>query len=94
MSSPAITAASPVIAVDTKRKPSAVLGFMAGGIAACGAVTLTNPAEVCTIFNMSPGSLGSPKRKFCMTCPPTTNEHEFFFAKNRSSKLGFNFRES
>lgn len=46
-SSPPIAVASPVIAVDTKRKPSAVLGFMAGGIAACGAVTLTNPAEVC-----------------------------------------------
>ncbi|KAG0196119.1 Mitochondrial oxaloacetate carrier protein [Mortierella sp. GBA30] len=28
------------------RKPSAILGFIAGGIAACGAVTITNPAEV------------------------------------------------
>ncbi|KAG0049837.1 Mitochondrial oxaloacetate carrier protein, partial [Linnemannia elongata] len=30
----------------TIQKPSAVLGFIAGGMAACGAVTLTNPAEV------------------------------------------------
>ncbi|KAF9126939.1 Mitochondrial oxaloacetate carrier protein [Linnemannia schmuckeri] len=30
----------------TSQKPSAVLGFIAGGMAACGAVTLTNPAEV------------------------------------------------
>ncbi|KAG9063466.1 Mitochondrial oxaloacetate carrier protein [Linnemannia hyalina] len=28
------------------KKPSAALGFLAGGIAACGAVTITNPAEV------------------------------------------------
>ncbi|KAF9119472.1 Mitochondrial oxaloacetate carrier protein [Mortierella sp. GBA39] len=31
---------------STIQKPSAVLGFIAGGLAACGAVTLTNPAEV------------------------------------------------
>ncbi|KAF9129350.1 Mitochondrial oxaloacetate carrier protein [Mortierella sp. 14UC] len=30
----------------TVQKPSAVLGFIAGGVAACGAVTITNPAEV------------------------------------------------
>ncbi|KAF9934023.1 Mitochondrial oxaloacetate carrier protein [Mortierella alpina] len=32
--------------VSTVKKPSAILGFLAGGIAACGAVTITNPAEV------------------------------------------------
>ncbi|KAF9914726.1 Mitochondrial oxaloacetate carrier protein [Lobosporangium transversale] len=30
----------------TIKKPSALYGFLAGGIAACGAVTITNPAEV------------------------------------------------
>ncbi|KAF9901179.1 Mitochondrial oxaloacetate carrier protein [Linnemannia zychae] len=32
--------------VAPTKKPSAALGFLAGGIAACGAVTITNPAEV------------------------------------------------
>ncbi|KAF9166087.1 Mitochondrial oxaloacetate carrier protein [Actinomortierella ambigua] len=40
---PSSTAAS---TVTTTRKPSALLGFISGGLAACGAVTLTNPAEV------------------------------------------------
>ncbi|KAF9580851.1 Mitochondrial oxaloacetate carrier protein, partial [Lunasporangiospora selenospora] len=56
MSSPSLQApAAPALAVvaaattqtrTEARKPSAALGFMAGGIAACGAVTITNPAEV------------------------------------------------
>ncbi|KAF9581281.1 Mitochondrial oxaloacetate carrier protein [Lunasporangiospora selenospora] len=37
--------AQPTPATVVVRKPSAVLGFIAGGIAACGAVTITNPAE-------------------------------------------------
>ncbi|KAI7825723.1 mitochondrial oxaloacetate transport protein [Gamsiella multidivaricata] len=41
---PTVVAATPTqVAV---RKPSAVYGFIAAGIAACGAVTITNPAEV------------------------------------------------
>ncbi|KAF9174743.1 Mitochondrial oxaloacetate carrier protein [Mortierella sp. AD011] len=53
MSSPSLQTSDAPLAVSavpvttpTVRKPSAVYGFMAGGIAACGAVTITNPAEV------------------------------------------------
>ncbi|KAI8601358.1 mitochondrial oxaloacetate transport protein [Dissophora ornata] len=41
-----VVAVAPATPVTTVRKPSALLGFLAGGIAACGAVTITNPAEV------------------------------------------------
>ncbi|KAI1291506.1 Mitochondrial oxaloacetate carrier protein [Mortierella claussenii] len=51
---PAVPASAAVPALSTQtttagatlRKPSAFYGFLAGGIAACGAVTITNPAEV------------------------------------------------
>ncbi|KAF9083855.1 Mitochondrial oxaloacetate carrier protein, partial [Mortierella sp. GBA35] len=32
--------------ITSTQKPSAVLGFIAGGMAACGAVTIINLAEV------------------------------------------------
>ncbi|KAH7043112.1 hypothetical protein BKA57DRAFT_413442 [Linnemannia elongata] len=40
---------SPIVTTKVSsptKKPSAALGFLSGGIAACGAVTITNPAEV------------------------------------------------
>ncbi|KAK3820069.1 MAG: mitochondrial oxaloacetate transport protein [Benniella sp.] len=44
---PLAVAAIPTVApVTMVKKPSAFFGFLAGGIAACGAVTITNPAEV------------------------------------------------
>lgn len=42
----AISATATTTKASPTKKPSAALGFLAGGIAACGAVTITNPAEV------------------------------------------------
>ncbi|KAF9947288.1 Mitochondrial oxaloacetate carrier protein [Mortierella alpina] len=42
----AASSSPPASALSIAKKPSAVLGFIAGGVAACGAVTITNPAEV------------------------------------------------
>ncbi|KAG0220079.1 hypothetical protein BGX33_009631, partial [Mortierella sp. NVP41] len=42
---PASATTSQTVMTTTIQKPSAVLGFIAGGMAACGAVTITNPAE-------------------------------------------------
>ncbi|KAK3838041.1 MAG: mitochondrial carrier domain-containing protein [Linnemannia gamsii] len=42
----ATTTSQTSLTTATTQKPSAVLGFIAGGMAACGAVTITNPAEV------------------------------------------------
>ncbi|KAF9182978.1 Mitochondrial oxaloacetate carrier protein [Haplosporangium sp. Z 767] len=44
--SASVAATTTTPATEPTKKPSAILGFIAGGMAACAAVTITNPAEV------------------------------------------------
>lgn len=43
-------ASAPVVQAETKKEPKKTIsnfgGFIAGGVAACGAVTITNPIEL------------------------------------------------